>query len=158
MCQYIVIFCLSHSFLLEHPFEKYIDKPHYCISCRVKSLVKKSRLIVRNLRYKDDHAFEEFEDEKNSSWSRKSTTPSRGQKRVQRRPPLGRVRRRKNPSRSGKLTTPSKSSKTSSKMTMPSKSLKSSKRITSSKMTMPFKSSMTKTSLCQPRLWRVRRV
>ena len=41
MCRYIVIFCLSHSFLLERPLEKYIDKPHHCISCRVESVVKK---------------------------------------------------------------------------------------------------------------------
>ena len=40
MCQYIVIFCLSHSFLLEHPLEKYIDKPHHCISRRVESVAK----------------------------------------------------------------------------------------------------------------------
>ena len=51
MCRHIVIFCLSHSFLLECPLEKYINKPHHCISRRVESVVKKSRLIVRNLRY-----------------------------------------------------------------------------------------------------------
>ena len=55
MCRYIVIFCLSHSFLLKRSLEKYIDKPHHCISRRVESVVKKSQLMVRNLRYLHDN-------------------------------------------------------------------------------------------------------